>query len=57
MSSFLSRDDLKKLGLGSFGSNVFVSKFANLYNASEIHLGSNVRIDDFAFYPQDNKVF
>lgn len=47
MSSFLSQDDLKKLGLGSFGSNVFVSKFANLYNASEIHLGSNVRIDDF----------
>lgn len=48
MSSFLGKNELKNVGLGSFGSNVYISKYANIYNASRIHLGSNVRIDDFS---------
>jgi len=47
MSSFFDQNELIKLGLGSFGANVYISKYANLYNASAIHLGSNIRIDDF----------
>lgn len=47
MSSFLSIDELKKIGLKSFGQNVFISKNAMFYNPHNIEIGSNVRIDDF----------
>ena len=47
MNSFYKLNKVEKIGFGSFGKNVLISKFANFYNASNIHLGSNVRIDDF----------
>jgi acetyltransferase-like isoleucine patch superfamily enzyme len=47
MSSFCNQKELLKLGLGSIGSNVYISKYAQFYNASDIHIKSNVRIDDF----------
>ena len=47
MSSFCNQKELLKLGLGSIGSNVYISKYARFYNASNIHIKSNVRIDDF----------
>lgn len=47
MNSFYDPNQIKKIGFGSFGKDVRISKFANFYNASHIHLGSNVRIDDF----------
>jgi galactoside O-acetyltransferase len=47
MNSFLPRDELATLGLGSFGDNVLVSSKASIYGAENIRLGNNVRIDDF----------
>lgn len=36
------------MGLASFGENVLISSKASIYNPVKIHLGSNIRIDDFA---------
>ena len=47
MNSFYSEEELKMLGLGSYGENVLISRNAKFYGASKIHIGSNVRIDDF----------
>lgn len=47
INNFYSEQELKKLGLGSFGENVLISKKCSIYGASRIHIGNNVRIDDF----------
>jgi acetyltransferase-like isoleucine patch superfamily enzyme len=47
MNSFYSSEELKNLGLKSYGENVLISRKASLYMAREISLGSNVRIEDF----------
>lgn len=47
MNSFYSQNELTKLGLKSFGTNVFISKKASIYGANNIEIGNNVRIDDF----------
>lgn len=47
MSSFYTPDELKTLGLGSYGENVLISRYASLYGAGNMHFGNNVRIDDF----------
>jgi len=47
MNSFYSTDELKELGLASFGENVLISRKASIYGASKINIGNNVRIDDF----------
>ena len=47
MSSFYSEDELNDLGLKHFGKNIFISKKCSIYNAKNITLGNNVRIDDF----------
>ncbi|MDD3382229.1 MAG: acyltransferase [Bacilli bacterium] len=47
MNSFLSEEELKSLGLNSYGKNVLISRFARIYSANKISIGSNVRIDDF----------
>lgn len=47
MSSFYSEEELKDLGLKSFGKNVFISKKCSIYGAKNISIGNNVRIDDF----------
>jgi dTDP-4-amino-4,6-dideoxy-D-glucose acyltransferase len=44
---FYSKDDLLKIGFKSIGENVLISDKASIYNASEISIGNNVRIDDF----------
>lgn len=46
MSTY-SENELKSLGLGRFGRNVRLSRKASIYNASQIFIGSDVRIDDF----------
>jgi galactoside O-acetyltransferase len=46
--SFLSYEDLCALNFATFGKNVRISKFASVYNAQNISIASNVRIDDFA---------
>ena len=45
--SFLNDEQLKDLGLKSYGKNVIISDKASLYNAKNISIGNNVRIDDF----------
>lgn len=47
MNSFYSEEELAEIGLKSYGSNVLLSKKASIYGASDICIGSNVRIDDF----------
>ena len=46
-SSFYSNEELRELGLASFGNNVLISKKASIYSPSSINVGSDVRIDDF----------
>ncbi len=45
--SFYNQIELEQLGFKSLGENVLLSKKASIYNATNIELGSNVRIDDF----------
>ena len=45
--SFYSTDELKKLGLSSFGEDVRISRKTSIYNAGRITVGNHVRIDDF----------
>lgn len=47
MSSFYNEEELKELGLKKFGENVLISRKCSIYGASNITIGSNVRIDDF----------
>jgi len=47
MNSFLNNEELLEVGFASFGDNVLISRNANFYGASKMHIGNNVRIDDF----------
>lgn len=47
MTSFYTEEELKSLGLKSFGHNVLISKNSKIYDAQHISIGNNVRIDDF----------
>lgn len=53
MSSYYTRNELKNLGLNSFGENVLLSKKASIYSPEKINLGNNVRIDDFCILSGD----
>ena len=44
---FYSQDEMKTLGLKSYGSNVLISDKASIYSPATIEIGNNVRIDDF----------
>lgn len=48
MNSHMTESELHSLGLASHGLNVFISRKASIYGAERIHLGNNVRIDDFS---------
>lgn len=45
--AFLVREQLETMGFASLGDNVLLSDKASIYGANRIHLGSNIRIDDF----------
>ena len=45
--SFLSDEELRDLGLASYGRNVFISRKCSIYGVDRIEIGSDVRIDDF----------
>lgn len=47
-SSFLSREEVSRIGLGAFGDAIRISRYARIYQPGRVRLGSNVRIDDFA---------
>lgn len=44
---FLTKLELEQKGFKSIGENVLISNLASIYNAKNIEIGSNVRIDDF----------
>lgn len=46
-NSFLNAEELAKIGLKSYGTNVLVSQKTSFYSPENISLGDNVRIDDF----------
>lgn len=46
-SNFYTEDELKELGLKSFGKNVLISRKCSIYGANNIAIGNNVRVDDF----------
>lgn len=45
--AFLTQTELEGMGFRSLGTNVKVSDKASIYNADQISLGDNSRIDDF----------
>lgn len=47
MNSFLSQEEIAKIGLKSYGQNVYISRHASIYSPEKIAIGDNVRIDDF----------
>lgn len=46
-TSFYTRDELEKIGFKSIGNNVSISRKVQIYGASKMIIGNNVRIDDF----------
>lgn len=44
---FLSKEQINQMGFKSVGENVLISDKSSIYNAKNIEIGSNVRIDDF----------
>lgn len=44
---FLTEKEIEKLGFKKVGKNVLISDKCSIYNAKNIEIGSNVRIDDF----------
>lgn len=48
MTSFFSDEEVRGLGLGSVGKNVLISRHCSIYSKANIHIGNNVRIDDFS---------
>lgn len=50
---FLTEDQLSRVGLKSYGSNVLISDKCSIYGAKDIEIGNNVRIDDFCILSGD----
>lgn len=46
-TSFYTPEELAQLGLKSYGKNVRLSRYAQIYSPEKISIGDNVRIDDF----------
>lgn len=58
MIGYFSEDELLSLGFASLGKNVQISKTSTLYNRGNIHLGDNVRIDNFCVLaPSSSAIF
>lgn len=55
--SFLDDEELQKLGLKTFGTNVLISRNALINNPSNISIGNNVRIDAFCILSAGNEPF
>lgn len=47
MSNYYSDDELKLIGFKDIGKNCKISKLSSYYNAKNISIGYNTRIDDF----------
>jgi len=46
--AFLTPEELSNLEFASIGANALISDKASIYGASQIHIGDNVRIDDYS---------
>lgn len=46
-TSFYTPEELAQLGFKSYGENVRISRYAQIYSPEKISIGDNVRIDDF----------
>lgn len=46
-STFLSDEEIKKIGIKKIGKNVLIGKNVILYSPEKLVIGDNVRIDDF----------
>jgi galactoside O-acetyltransferase len=55
--SFLTIKELATIGFKSYGSNVFISRLAQLYNPGNMCIGNNVRIDAFSVLSSGNNPF
>lgn len=55
MVGYFTEQELDALGFGSLGSNVKISKTSTLYNREQIHIGDNVRIDNFCVIAMSGK--
>ncbi|MDR2410763.1 MAG: acyltransferase [Bacteroidales bacterium] len=53
MTSFYSTEELQKLGIRSYGENIFISRKCSLYGADKMVFANNVRIDDFCILSGD----
>lgn len=51
----LDRSEVEAIGFGAIGNNVQISPDARFYNAHNIELGNNVRIDDFCILSAGEK--
>jgi galactoside O-acetyltransferase len=49
-NSWYSQEELKNIGFGSIGKNVFISKKVSIYGAENIFIGNNIRIDDYCIF-------
>ena len=45
--AYYSSEELINIGLKTFGNNVLISNKCSIYNAQNIVIGNNVRIDDY----------
>jgi galactoside O-acetyltransferase len=45
--AWLTVDKIKEMGFAQVGKNVFLSDKSSYYNCQNIHIGDNVRIEDF----------
>ena len=52
---FLDDQALSKIGFGSYGKNVLISDKCSIYNPGNIHIGNDVRIDDFCILSAGEK--
>lgn len=50
---FLTKEELSKLGLKSYGKDVLISNKCSIYGAENISIGNNVRVDDFVILSGD----
>lgn len=56
MNGFYTEEELKTMGLKSFGKNVFISKKCSIYSPEKTEIGHDVRIDDFCLLTGEIKI-
>lgn len=54
--AYLTPSELDNMGFKSLGENVKISDKASIYNANEIEIGNNSRIDDFCIISGNIKI-